>query len=109
MPFKKGDILYIISKDEEQWWTAKNDRGQTGQIPVPYIQKVCSNLFFFLQEFSKKNSLQLPDHQNSPLERTHSGGMANSTHQSENTLKKNNLNVSIGYFFFSFLCPCLAD
>lgn len=32
--------MFIISKDEEQWWTAKNMVGQTGQIPVPYIQKV---------------------------------------------------------------------
>lgn len=41
LPFRKGEILFIISKDEEQWWTAKNMVGQTGQIPVPYIQKVC--------------------------------------------------------------------
>lgn len=40
MPFKKGEILYIISKDEEQWWTARNSLGQTGQIPVPYVELV---------------------------------------------------------------------
>lgn len=40
MPFKKGEILFVISKDEEQWWTAKNMNGQSGQIPVPYVQKV---------------------------------------------------------------------
>lgn len=38
LPFKKGDILTIISKDEDQWWTAKNSRGQIGSIPVPYVQ-----------------------------------------------------------------------
>jgi len=37
LPFKKGEILTIISKDEEQWWTARNSLGQTGSIPVPYI------------------------------------------------------------------------
>jgi hypothetical protein len=31
--------LYIISKDEEQWWTARNEHGKTGQIPVPYVQR----------------------------------------------------------------------
>ena len=41
LPFKKGDILLILQKDEEQWWTAKNERGKIGQVPVPYIQKVC--------------------------------------------------------------------
>lgn len=40
MPFKKGEILYVISKDEDQWWTAKNALGHTGQIPVPYVEKV---------------------------------------------------------------------
>jgi len=73
LPFKKGDILYIISKDEEQWWTAKNELGQIGQIPVPYIQK-------------------LTEPRNNTIERTNSGGVSNNVHQSDNTLKKNNLN-----------------
>ncbi|XP_045174808.2 adapter molecule Crk-like [Mercenaria mercenaria] len=37
LPFKKGEILVIISKDEEKWWQAKNKDGRTGQIPVPYV------------------------------------------------------------------------
>ena len=40
LPFRKGEILTVISKDEEQWWTAMNALGQTGSIPVPYVQKV---------------------------------------------------------------------
>lgn len=40
LAFKKGEILTIISKDEEQWWTAKNSAGIKGSIPVPYVQKV---------------------------------------------------------------------
>nr|XP_023013068.1 adapter molecule Crk [Leptinotarsa decemlineata] len=40
LSFKKGDILTILFKDEEQWWTAKNKDGQTGSIPVPYVQKI---------------------------------------------------------------------
>lgn len=39
LPFKKGEILTIISKDEDQWWTAKNALGYQGSIPVPYVQK----------------------------------------------------------------------
>ncbi|XP_014296726.1 adapter molecule Crk [Microplitis demolitor] len=39
LPFRKGEILTVISKDEEQWWTAKNNVGQKGSIPVPYVQK----------------------------------------------------------------------
>ncbi|XP_015602308.1 adapter molecule Crk [Cephus cinctus] len=39
LPFRKGEILTVISKDEDQWWTAKNSLGQTGSVPVPYIEK----------------------------------------------------------------------
>lgn len=31
--------MTIISKDEEQWWTARNSLGQSGSVPVPYVQK----------------------------------------------------------------------
>ncbi|XP_055539143.1 adapter molecule Crk [Wyeomyia smithii] len=44
LPFKKGEILEIISKDEEQWWTARNSRGLTGQIPVPYVTRYEDNI-----------------------------------------------------------------
>ncbi|RZC32361.1 adapter molecule Crk [Asbolus verrucosus] len=37
--FKRGEILTIIAKDEEQWWTAINSAGTKGSIPVPYVQK----------------------------------------------------------------------
>ena len=40
LPFRKGEILTVVSKDEEQWWTARNNLGQTGSIPVPYVVKV---------------------------------------------------------------------
>ncbi|XP_034939280.1 adapter molecule Crk [Chelonus insularis] len=39
LPFRKGEILTVITKDEEQWWTARNSVGQKGLIPVPYVQK----------------------------------------------------------------------
>ncbi|RWS08075.1 adapter molecule Crk-like protein [Dinothrombium tinctorium] len=38
LPFKKGEILTVISKDEDQWWTARNSLGQIGSIPVPYVE-----------------------------------------------------------------------
>jgi len=43
LPFKKGELLTVVSKDEEQWWTARNSLGQTGSIPVPYVAKVDEN------------------------------------------------------------------
>lgn len=39
LAFKKGEVLTILQKDEDQWWTAKNNDGQTGSVPVPYLQK----------------------------------------------------------------------
>lgn len=43
LPFKKGEVLTVLSKDEEQWWTARNSLGQVGSIPVPYVQKYEDN------------------------------------------------------------------
>lgn len=43
LPFKKNEILAIISKDEDQWWTARNDSGTIGSIPVPYVDPVRLN------------------------------------------------------------------
>lgn len=40
LPFRKGEILYVVNKDEDQWWTARNSQGHVGQIPVPYVQRV---------------------------------------------------------------------
>jgi len=34
----------VVSKDEEQWWTAKNSFGQSGSIPVPYLDQVTKKL-----------------------------------------------------------------
>ncbi|XP_039297199.1 adapter molecule Crk isoform X1 [Nilaparvata lugens] len=39
LPFRKGDILTVVSKDEDQWWTARNVMGKQGSIPVPYVQR----------------------------------------------------------------------
>jgi proto-oncogene C-crk len=43
LPFRKGETLTVVSKDEEQWWTARNSLGQTGSIPVPYVAKLDEN------------------------------------------------------------------
>ncbi|CAD7001921.1 unnamed protein product [Ceratitis capitata] len=43
LPFRRGEILTIILIDEDQWWTAKNQQGQIGQIPVPYVQRCEDN------------------------------------------------------------------
>ena len=40
LPFKKGDILELIAKDEEEWWTARDKHGRVGQIPVKYTCKM---------------------------------------------------------------------
>uniref|UniRef100_A0A8C5PBG4 Adapter molecule crk n=1 Tax=Leptobrachium leishanense TaxID=445787 RepID=A0A8C5PBG4_9ANUR len=39
LPFKKGDILKIRDKPEEQWWNAEDGDGRRGMIPVPYVEK----------------------------------------------------------------------
>ena len=51
LPFKKGEILEVITKDEEKWWMARNADGQTGQIPVPYVTKV-TDFIVLLYDFT---------------------------------------------------------
>ena len=41
LSFKKGDLLYIISPDEGDWWFAKaKHTGQEGYIPQNYVTKL---------------------------------------------------------------------
>jgi proto-oncogene C-crk len=40
LPFQKGDIMYILKKEEEAWWLARHSDGRVGLIPVPYIKQV---------------------------------------------------------------------
>lgn len=40
LPFKKGDILTVIKKEEEHWWKARDSAGNEGMIPKPYVQLV---------------------------------------------------------------------
>ncbi|XP_067143758.1 adapter molecule Crk-like [Centruroides vittatus] len=63
LPFKKGEILSIITKDEEQWWTGRNHLGQTGSIPVPYVEKIddCEENECFIAEQPLEDQLtQVP-------------------------------------------------
>ncbi|XP_030648376.1 adapter molecule crk-like isoform X1 [Chanos chanos] len=39
LPFRKGDILRVLEKPEEQWWNAANQEGRAGMIPVPYVER----------------------------------------------------------------------
>ncbi|XP_048849802.1 crk-like protein [Brienomyrus brachyistius] len=40
LPFRKGEILVILDKPEEQWWSARNKEGRVGMIPVPYVERL---------------------------------------------------------------------
>lgn len=35
--FKKGDIMTVLRKDEDEWWYARHSDGREGSIPVPYL------------------------------------------------------------------------
>lgn len=41
--FKKGDIMIVVNKDEEEWWTVRHSDGRTGSIPVPYVEIVSAS------------------------------------------------------------------
>ena len=35
--FTKGELLYILSTDDEDWWLASNTSGQEGYIPSNHV------------------------------------------------------------------------
>ncbi|CAM9149151.1 unnamed protein product, partial [Lampetra fluviatilis] len=39
LPFRKGELLVVLDKPEEQWWMARSRDGRTGMIPVPYVER----------------------------------------------------------------------
>ncbi|XP_072098888.1 adapter molecule crk isoform X2 [Mobula birostris] len=39
LPFRKGDLLRVLDKPEEQWWNAQSGDGRCGMIPVPYVER----------------------------------------------------------------------
>ncbi|KAL6463885.1 hypothetical protein MHYP_G00282760 [Metynnis hypsauchen] len=39
LPFRRGDVLRVLEKPEEQWWNAQNSEGRAGLIPVPYVER----------------------------------------------------------------------
>ena len=58
LSFKKGDILEVLRKDEEEWWFAKHEDGRQGSIPVPYVQivSVCRSNIMYFQYYSYKQA-----------------------------------------------------
>lgn len=40
LPFKKGDRMTLLSKEEDGWWLAGHSDGRKGLVPVPYITVV---------------------------------------------------------------------
>ncbi|CAM9419163.1 crk-like protein [Lampetra fluviatilis] len=39
LPFQRGEVLLVLDRPEEQWWTARNRAGRAGMIPVPYVER----------------------------------------------------------------------
>ena len=37
LSFKKGDLLYILSTDDKDWWLAKNSSDKRGFIPSNHV------------------------------------------------------------------------
>lgn len=39
-------MLTLLWKDEEEWWTVRDARGNYGLVPVKYLDKVSSRLLY---------------------------------------------------------------
>ena len=36
---KQGEQVEIISKEERDWWLARNEHGQTGRVPANFVRQ----------------------------------------------------------------------
>ncbi|KAK3932601.1 Adapter molecule Crk [Frankliniella fusca] len=70
LPFIKGEVLTVVQKDEDQWWTARNSVGQTGSIPVPYVQKYEENQLGDGQRPGSGGGNPIPVQQETTIKRT---------------------------------------
>jgi len=67
LPFKKGEILEITKRQEEKWWTARNEQGRIGSIPVPYVEATSAP-----RQNSQRHSNPNPQNPNFPSQRSDS-------------------------------------
>jgi len=120
LPFKKGEILTIVSKDEENWWTARNSLGQTGSIPVPYVAKVDdvpllpnpqtepkdpkprhSNIQRSLPAYARVKQSRVPNAYDKTALRLEVGDIVKVTKMSINGQWEGELNGKVGHFPFT--------
>ena len=46
MTIAEGQVVTLLWKDEEEWWTVREDvRGCYGLVPVKYLDKVTHSLW----------------------------------------------------------------
>lgn len=38
LPIAEGEILTVIDKSNDDWWTVKNSRGKQGVVPAQYVE-----------------------------------------------------------------------
>ncbi|XP_006012682.1 crk-like protein [Latimeria chalumnae] len=68
LPFRKGETLKVLSKPEDQWWTAQNSEGRVGMIPVPYVE-TCKRQSAASQlgPYAQPSVAPLPNFENGPI------------------------------------------
>lgn len=71
LPFRRGERLMVINRDEEQWWTARNNAGRTGSIPVPYVQRMVDSQGQPCNDGVHNGPLSPPHNNHSPQPRSH--------------------------------------
>jgi len=69
MAMKAGDIVTLISTEDEEWWEVSNQKGDSGFIPKTYVEllvdakqkRVCKALFDFIGKTPTELSISVGD------------------------------------------------
>jgi len=69
MAMKAGDIVTLISTEDEEWWEVSNQKGDSGFIPKTYVEllvdakqkRLCKALFDFVGKTPTELSISVGD------------------------------------------------
>lgn len=97
--FRKGDVMTVLRKDEDEWWFARHSDGREGSIPVPYVLVVEDQS----QPFYARATMDRECVYDPTALSFRAGDMIKVTKQNENGMWEGELNNRKGHFPFTLV------
>ncbi|CAI8004229.1 Adapter molecule Crk [Geodia barretti] len=99
--FRKGDVMWVLRKDEDEWWFARHSDGREGSIPVPYVTVVDDQIQ--QQSFFARATMDRECPYDPTALSFKAGDMIKVTRQNENGMWEGEINNRRGHFPFKLV------